>query len=61
MNVVHVLYCIARKEALSTSTYCYASRQKNWEKLKCLRDEKEKATSCVQCNCNIVLLQEVLK
>lgn len=28
MNVVHVLYCIARKEALSTSTYCYASRQK---------------------------------
>ena len=113
MNEVHVLYCIARKEALSTSTYCYASGNceeelpkkpvgrlsadsrptvgrlsadsrptvgrlstdrelfftitmqadiKKIEKnLKCLRDEKEKATSCVQYNCNIVLLQEVLK
>ena len=51
---------LEKRHSLQALTAMQADK-KIEKNLKCLRDEKEKATLCVQYNCNIVLLQEVLE
>lgn len=61
MKYTYFIVLLEKRHSLQALTAMQADIKKIEKNLKCLRDEKEKATSCVQYNCNIVLLQEVLE